>query len=429
MTEPTLTGDLLKRSEWTHSWKPRQVSVEQDQQRCLLLWQGGANAGWIALGADCTLRLGDTQLTLRTPQRELYFRVAPGGPPLSEWHSAIAACGVRPIVQPPAFHKALAHFQPFDDALAVALGAEAPAIRLLDAALLRSGGIPSLARRQDLEAREDAAGFFLAPEGAAAALRAAGRRVCFVTHAWRTVTHPDPDGTTLAALLRFLRHPLGAHVVGLFVDFTCLYQWPRTAPQEEAYQAALTVIADACAPPHSKREPEPTSACVSYPSTEHATASRRYASPFGTCVARYESTPRCPEELMAVVALRGPSAKDGSAVRSALSGATRTKRATRKVGDVQYIEASGVWRAELGSTEEAEAAVAVVNASNLASLGGDARAFRWFNEATVAERGWCALALSNRYACEKRRSMTRPHDAAAVGVAAGACSRRARAAR
>ena len=132
---------------------------------------------------------------------------------------------------------------------------------------------------------------------------------------------------------------------------------------------------------------------------------------------------------MAVVALRGPSAKDGSAVRSALSGATRTKRATRQVGDVQYIEASGVWRAELGSTEEAEAAVAVVNASNLASLGGDARAFRWFNEATVAERGWCALALSNRYACEKRRSMTRPHDAAAVGVAAGACSRRARAAR
>ena len=70
------------------------------------------------------------------------------------------------------------------------------------------------------------------PAAAAAALRAADRRVCFLTHAWRCCVHPDPDGATLAALLRLLRDPLGAHVVGVFVDFACLPQWPRTAEQE-----------------------------------------------------------------------------------------------------------------------------------------------------------------------------------------------------
>ena len=45
--------------------------------------------------------------------------------------------------------------------------------------------------------------------------RTADRRVCFLTHAWRSCVHPDPDGATLAALLRFLRHPLGAHIVGV----------------------------------------------------------------------------------------------------------------------------------------------------------------------------------------------------------------------
>ena len=39
---------------------------------------------------------------------------------------------------------------------------------------------------------------------AADAVRAADRRVCFLTHPWRTVVHPDPDGATLAALLRYL---------------------------------------------------------------------------------------------------------------------------------------------------------------------------------------------------------------------------------
>ena len=61
--------------------------------------------------------------------------------------------------------------------------------------------------------------FFLAPEAAAAALRNAKRELCFLSHAWRTVVHPDPDGATLDALLRFLRSPVGSLVKGVFLDF------------------------------------------------------------------------------------------------------------------------------------------------------------------------------------------------------------------
>ena len=142
----------------------------------------------------------------------------------------------------PANDPVLKHFCPFDDPLAEAI--KGGAIRLLDAAALRAGALPELARRQDLEERERAGGpaLLLPPAAAAAALRAADRRVCFLTHAWKTCAHPDPDGATLAALTRFLRHPLGAHIVGVFVDFACLHQPPRTKEQEEAFRSALCVM-------------------------------------------------------------------------------------------------------------------------------------------------------------------------------------------
>ena len=141
----------------------------------------------------------------------------------------------------------ISHFKPFDEPLADALAAGA--LRLLDAAALRAGVLPELARRQDLEERERVGGptLFLPPADAAAALRAADRRVCFVTHGWRSCVHPDPDGATLAALLRFLHHPLGEHVVGVFFDFACLHQSPRTKEQDTAFGAALNVMANGCA--------------------------------------------------------------------------------------------------------------------------------------------------------------------------------------
>ena len=155
-------------------------------------------------------------------------------------------------------------FRPFDEPLAKLLGAGD--IRLLSADALRHGALASFACRQDLEERERAGGpaLFLPPADAAAALRAGDRRVCFLTHAWRSRAHPDPDGATLAALLRFLRDPLGEHVVGVFVDFACLHQPPRTAEQEASFKAALGVMASG------------------------------FASPLGTTVARNAFVDRCP---------------------------------------------------------------------------------------------------------------------------------------
>ena len=67
------------------------------------------------------------------------------------------------------------------------------AIRLLDASCLRAGRLARLARRQDLPD-----GAFLSTAAAVESLRAAERRVCFVSHPWRTVVDPDPDGSTRA---------------------------------------------------------------------------------------------------------------------------------------------------------------------------------------------------------------------------------------
>ena len=61
------------------------------------------------------------------------------------------------------------------------------------------------------------------------------------------MNHPDPTGVTLAALVRFLRDPLGANIEGCFIDFACLHQSPRTLKQQEAFDSALAAMADAFA--------------------------------------------------------------------------------------------------------------------------------------------------------------------------------------
>ena len=168
---------------------------------------------------------------------------------------------------------------PFDEPLANAL--DAGHIRLLSADALRSGALTSLSRRQDLEERERAGGaaLLLPPADAADALRAADRRICFLTHPWRTHVNPDPDGATHAALLRFLRDPLGADIVAVFVDYSCVHQPPRTTEQEASFKAALGVVAFA------------------------------FASPLGTTVARFADMPPCPTGLVATVAIVGASGR------------------------------------------------------------------------------------------------------------------------
>jgi hypothetical protein len=193
----------------------------------------------------------------------------------------------------PQLDPALSGWRPFDGTLAALL--RAGTVRLLDADALRAGALDHFATRQQLEARDRehgaAACILLPPDEAADALLAARRRVCFVSHAWRTVVHPDPDSATLDALIRFLRDPLGAHVVGVFVDFCCVPQQPRTGHDEKAaYKSALAVVASG------------------------------FASPLGTVVARHVAIPPCPSDFAAGVAISGAAAVPRATVSEALAG-------------------------------------------------------------------------------------------------------------
>jgi hypothetical protein len=244
---------------------------------------------------------------------------------------------------------------PFDEPLANELASGC--VRLLAASCLRTDGLQTLERRQDLEAREQTTGatIFLSPAAAADALLSADRRVCFLSHGWRSRVHPDPDGSTLRALLRFLRHPLGEHIVGVFVDFACLHQAPRSAEQEVAFKAALCVMPNG------------------------------FASPLCTTVARCTAIPPCPAALAPVVAIVGVPESAGAAVRAALAGRDRTVKA------LGYDGAKRLWCGELGSAAQAEAALAALEKAMPAAPGVLTHASRWYNARPVDERGWCKL--------------------------------------
>jgi hypothetical protein len=289
-----IRGRIQKASEWIGRLNVREAAVvavaTNGKLQWCLEWRGGAQPGSVILGISAShqsVMLQDEQLVVRccATGRVCFFRAAAGGPSISEWLDALA-----PFTR---HDPALAHFRKFDEGLAAALASGA--IRLLDAAALRADRLHALGRRQDLEARPEL--IFMRPAAAAAALLVSDRRVCFVTHPWRTVAHPDPDGVTLAALLRFLRSPLGAHVVGVFVDFACLHQHPRTARDEATFATAVKVV------PHG------------------------YASLLGSTVARMSAVPPRPAELAPIVALVAAVDEPGrSSLPSPRMGTSPTRR-------------------------------------------------------------------------------------------------------
>jgi len=61
----------------------------------------------------------------------------------------------------------------------------------------------------------------------------------FVSHYWHTPQHPDPKGEDLRSFQHDLAQLDWSYV---WVDFTCLPQWPRTAEQETYFIRTLTSI-------------------------------------------------------------------------------------------------------------------------------------------------------------------------------------------
>ena len=193
-------------------------------------------------------------------------------------------------------------------------------IRFLDADALRTGALKHIAPRQSLEREQPS--IFLAPEKATAILAYGARKVGVLTFPWRTRTDPDPDGQTLAALLRFLKSPDGQHIRGVFWDFPCLPQVPRTDVEEAQYLSGLARMGDL------------------------------YASPVGTTVIRSASSiPPCPPQLAHLVIAHGPPAESETELRSVLRA--RGHPAKR----LEFLDAHGFWKVEFHSRAKADAAV------------------------------------------------------------------------
>ncbi|EOD24402.1 hypothetical protein EMIHUDRAFT_238536 [Emiliania huxleyi CCMP1516] len=104
---------------------------------------------------------------------------------------------------------------------------------LLRTEFLRADGseavLPKLLRRQELERMEEERRIriFLTPKEAVAALRSLSREVAGLTYGWATPDHPDVTGEYLANVRRFLRHPLGEHVIEIDGE------GPRVAEMED----------------------------------------------------------------------------------------------------------------------------------------------------------------------------------------------------
>jgi len=98
-----------------------------------------------------------------------------------------------------------------------------------------SGAI--LCRQQDLPPEA----FFSCNE-AAELLGRGDRSVLALSYRWLTAVHPDPFGSTLAAVRRYLASDPRLASCGLFWDFGSLSQKPRTSGENAAFKRGLKVM-------------------------------------------------------------------------------------------------------------------------------------------------------------------------------------------
>ena len=89
-------------------------------------------------------------------------------------------------------------------------------------------------RRQELP--EEA---FFTNEEAVALFDGADRSILALSYRWLTALHPDPHGTALSAVRRFLRSEAGLGKCAMFWDFTSLPQKPRKPKEEDTFKRGL----------------------------------------------------------------------------------------------------------------------------------------------------------------------------------------------
>ena len=231
------------------------------------------------------------------------------------------------------------------------------AIKLIRADYLRDenseAALPTIVRRQDLESVERRRGIriFLSPKEAVAALRASNRSLGALTYGWCSPDHPDVTGEYLAAVRRFLRSPLGAHLKALFWDFPSLPQKPRSGVESQLFGAALKVMGDV------------------------------YASALGTTVLRHREIPARPADLDGeVVVLVEPG--------GVLDGVGGEAELYRKLGPLENPRhEDSRWRVRFASHAAAEALAEAMAAGEM-KLPGAAAVFCFYNGRSYEGRGW-----------------------------------------
>lgn len=162
-------------------------------------------------------------------------------------------------------------------------------IRLLSLRWLLEARPTRIRRRQEMESvdtqamRRDpnAARPFVPAEDAATLLRRGERRVLVLSYPWLQELDPDPVGERCAQVLRLVEHiarklgirdnPAELERYGLFWDFPCVHQRPRTEREEGVYRRAMSEMA------------------------------HLYASALGTCVFFLDNIPTTPAHLDGVV--------------------------------------------------------------------------------------------------------------------------------
>ena len=271
-------------------------------------------------------------------------------------------------------HAAIPLLVALDDRLVAAL--RSGAIKLLLADFLRgdqgsASALPRILRRQDLEALEQSTGarVFLSPSEAVEALRANARLVAALTYGWTSPDHPDLSSAYLEAVRRYLRSPLGAHVVAIFWDFASLPQKPRSKAEDGLFGEALSVMGDT------------------------------YASALGTTVVRHRTVPPRPakHDGEVVVLVEAGGALDSAGAGPVLQEALAAHGELAASG-ARYEKAQARWRVRFATHAAAEAAVAALGAADGAKIAGALAVFVYYNGRPYGERG-CASKRFCTHAC------------------------------
>ena len=139
--------------------------------------------------------------------------------------------------------------------------------------------LPRRSQRWQVLEKRAALGTFLSDKAAAHLLLRGQRRLLVLTYGLGALEEPDPIGTVLAHVLRFLEwlcynhnvREAEQHSYGVLWDYASLHQKPRDTAEGQAFGQALKVMADL------------------------------YASPFGSCVMQHRLMPPRRPELDGVV--------------------------------------------------------------------------------------------------------------------------------